>query len=178
MAITEEFILNYYFLTFFSAWFLGSILKSIIGKITHKSKYEFWSGFTNGGMPSTHSATVTSITTAVGLTTGFSPMFFVSLVFSLIVMSDAFVLRQYVGQQGEILNELLVKEKKKPLKVVHGHTFTQVIFGTLLGFIVAVVFYLVLWEKGETFLNEHRFWKLNIMLSLCLCSIVAIAADL
>jgi len=144
MALEGEFFTSYYFLTFFSAWFIGSVLKGVLGFFVKKKDHTFWDGFSNGGMPSTHTASVVAITSAIGLKEGFTDLFFVALVFSLIVISDAFVLRQYVGIQGELVNKLLVKAKMKTVKIVHGHTFMQVIGGTLLGFLMAVFWYSVL----------------------------------
>lgn len=142
--VWTDFFTNYYFLSFFLAWLTGSILKAIIASIKLKKGFKLGHGFSNGGFPSTHSATVSSITTAVLLTTGLSAVFYVSLAFALIVMNDAFVLRQHVGKQSEAINELLKDKKKKILNVVYGHTFLQVLGGFLWGVIAASVIYLIM----------------------------------
>jgi len=114
-------------------------MKSLINAIREKRMIRFSEGFSNGGMPSSHSASVSSITIALLLTTGLSDVFYLALVISLITITDAFGVRQYIGKQGETLNDLLTSLKKDPLKVVYGHTFFQVIMGIIWGSFVAVI---------------------------------------
>lgn len=137
----NDFFGSYYFLTFFIAWLSTCIMKATLRSHSEKRKFSLILGFQNGGMPSSHSATVTSITVAMGLTTGFSAIFFVSLVLSLIIISDAFGVRQNIGQQGEAINQILIRLKKNPVKVVYGHSFFQVLIGTAWGAAVALIFY-------------------------------------
>ena len=60
------------------------------------------------GMPSSHSAFVSSMTIVLGLTQGFSsPIFGLSLAISALTINDALKLRQYLGQQGAVLNVLI-----------------------------------------------------------------------
>ncbi|AWT35716.1 membrane protein [Deinococcus arenae] len=95
-----------------------------------------------GGMPSSHSAMVAALTTGVGITEGLgSPLFAASAVFALIVMYDATGVRHSSGQQARLLNELVeelravVREgfAPLPLRVLLGHTYLEVLVGTLLG---------------------------------------------
>ncbi|RJR31738.1 hypothetical protein C4569_01235 [Candidatus Parcubacteria bacterium] len=94
-----------------------------------------------GGMPSAHSALVTSLTTVVALNDGFySAGFGISLIFSFIIIRDAFTLRKYLGEEGVVVNQIissLPKEEQKkypllPVKV--GHTVKQVLAGIAWGF--------------------------------------------
>jgi hypothetical protein len=101
-------------------------------------------GFNNGGMPSSHSAVVASITTALLLKTGFSEIFFVSLVFSLLVISDAFIVRKNVGLQGDTINGLLKRSGENPISVVYGHSFMQVIAGIVLGVACSAILYVLI----------------------------------
>ena len=100
-----------------------------------------------GGMPSSHSSFVTSITTIIGLNEGFDTVFFaISLIFSLVVMYDAMGVRYETGKQAEILNVLVkgnktFKEKTILLKEKVGHMPVEVFCGCLLGIITASVFY-------------------------------------
>lgn len=98
-----------------------------------------------GGMPSSHSAMVTALATGVGLTQGFgSPLFAVCAVFALIVMYDATGVRHSSGQQARLLNELVgelravVREgfAPLPLRVLMGHTYLEVLVGSVLGIVV------------------------------------------
>ena len=96
---------------------------------------------TTGGMPSSHSALVTALATGVGQTTGWaSPEFAIATVFAIIVMYDAAGVRQAVGKQARILNQMideLFREHKEfnqdRLKELLGHTPFQVIVGSALG---------------------------------------------
>ena len=95
-----------------------------------------------GGMPSSHSAMVAALATGVALSEGMnSPLFAVSAVFALIVMYDATGVRHSSGQQARLLNELVdelravVREgfAPTPLRVLLGHTYLEVLAGTLIG---------------------------------------------
>ena len=60
--------------------------------------------FDNGGMPSSHTATVTALTMAVHRTEGWdTSVFSLVLVFSLFVIFEATGLRQEIGQQAQVL---------------------------------------------------------------------------
>ena len=103
-----------------------------------------------GGMPSSHSSFVTSLTTIMGLTKGFESAYFaICLIFSLVVMYDAMGVRYETGKQAEILNVLVkgnktFKEKTILLKEKVGHMPIEVFCGCLLGVVVALVFYYII----------------------------------
>jgi acid phosphatase family membrane protein YuiD len=98
--------------------------------------------FSTGGMPSSHSALVTSLATATGIQYGFeSPYFAISCVLALIVMYDARGVRQQSGQHARVLNEI-VRElmsghtiSERELKELLGHTTIEVFVGALFGII-------------------------------------------
>ena len=103
-----------------------------------------------GGMPSSHSAFVTSLAVGVGLTEGWdSGMFAVSFVFAAVVMYDAAGVRRAAGRQARVLNQLMtimLKEGHVPatkLRELLGHTPFEVIMGALLGMLIA---WLMLWQ--------------------------------
>ena len=100
-----------------------------------------------GGMPSAHSALVTSLTTAIGRELGLgSPLFAVSAVFAAIVMYDAAGLRQAVSVQARILNRMLDELftqhafSERRLRELIGHTPLEVSAGFGLGLVVGVIF--------------------------------------
>lgn len=117
------------------------VLKFFVEKIWDLRIY-----FACGGMPSSHSALCTALTTSVALCHGMADsMFPVCLGFSLIVMYDAIGVRRHAGMQAEVLN-MMVEDlfqghpiRKQKLKVLLGHTPSQVIAGALLGFLLACV---------------------------------------
>jgi acid phosphatase family membrane protein YuiD len=99
-----------------------------------------------GGMPSSHSAIVAGLTTAVGKNAGLgSPEFAIALIFSFVVMYDAAGLRRAAGRQAEVLNRLVedlvhmrgVQEAR--LRELLGHTPTEVLAGALIGLVVGLL---------------------------------------
>lgn len=109
--------------------------------------------FGSGGMPSSHSAGVTSLATYIGLKLGTRSLdFALSLIFGLIVMYDAQGVRKHAGETAIKVNELEKKidqlsghnqdeahdRKTKSLKESIGHQPEEVIAGALLGFFVGL----------------------------------------
>ncbi len=114
--------------------------------------------FSTGGMPSSHTATIISLTTAIGLTSGVqSNEFAIAVVMSVIVMHDAMGVRRHAGYHAEILNKLLVDfnvlveslknpnikktESREKLKELLGHQPAEVFFGAITGILVGVLTY-------------------------------------
>ncbi len=105
---------------------------------------------TSGGMPSSHSALVTSTTAAVGLYYGFdSPIFALGVAFTMIVTYDAAGVRQQAGIHAQRINiifeELLRGHpiSEDDLREVLGHTPLEVTGGILLGLVVAISQWLI-----------------------------------
>ena len=104
--------------------------------------------FSNGGMPSSHSATVMALCTACGIKEGIaSPIFAVSVIFAAIVMIDASGVRYQAGKQAQIINKIVkeifsgkVEGFNTGLKELVGHTPFQVLMGALLGIVIAISF--------------------------------------
>ena len=101
---------------------------------------------TSGGMPSSHSALVLSLTTVIGSKRGLnSPEFAISAIFSVVVMYDATGVRRAAGRQAQVLNriidDLFHREglREERLRELIGHTPVEVIAGALLGILVALV---------------------------------------
>lgn len=119
---------------------------------TKKQKKLKWHDiFAYSDMPSGHTATVVSLTTIIALKLGLSSAEFgLSLVFMMIVITDAIGLRNYLGQHGKTLN-VLVKDLKeddfldntypKQLEQI-GHTPLQVLIGALIGAGISVIGFL------------------------------------
>lgn len=142
-----EFSKNYIFWTSAAAWLIAQSIKVALG-VWREKRFNFrW--FTGaGGMPSSHSAGVSALSTAVGVTYGFdSALFAITLTFTLIVLFDAQGVRHASGRQAEILNKMLedIYWKKKldedKLKELIGHTPVEVFAGALLGIIVSLLLY-------------------------------------
>ena len=119
-----------------------------------------WSLITStGGMPSSHSAAVTALTTGIALQSGLhSPIFAVSAIFAIITMFDASGVRRQAGEQAIVLNQLVAdfnklvedvktwpkkeeQEKRNELKELLGHKPIEVFFGGLTGIILTLILY-------------------------------------
>lgn len=104
--------------------------------------------FDNGGMPSSHTALVTTLTIGVARDVGISTaLFAVTFLFSLYFVFEAAGLRQEVGKQARLLNELADELRqthhldRKRLKELVGHSWNEVFGGFLFGILVAAIAY-------------------------------------
>jgi acid phosphatase family membrane protein YuiD len=126
---------------------IAQLLKVLIEFLTTR-RLNLLRLFDNGGMPSSHTALVTTLTIGVARYAGMgSSLFAVTLVFSLYFVFEAAGLRQEVGNQARVLNELLDELRqthhvdRSRLKELVGHTWGEVFGGLLLGLLVAWVAY-------------------------------------
>lgn len=130
--------------------FLGFAIAQALKFITFWYKENRWDPkqlIGSGGMPSSHSATVTALAVAVGLQEGFGGSHFATaLVLACVVMYDATGVRLHAGRQAEVLNQILCElpaehplAESIPLRELLGHTPTQVAAGALLGSVTAIV---------------------------------------
>jgi len=143
----QEFSRNYIFGTTVAAWLIAQTLKVILGVFREK-RFNFRWFVGTGGMPSSHAAGVSALSTSIGVSYGFgSALFAVTLVFSLIVLFDAQGVRYAAGKQAEVLNKMLddIYWKKrlddKGLKEFLGHTPVEVFAGIALGIMVSLLLY-------------------------------------
>ncbi|HNV97281.1 MAG TPA: divergent PAP2 family protein [bacterium] len=126
------------------------IFKPIISII--RGRFSVKDMFSYGGMPSSHSALVSSLSTTIGIIRGFdSPEFAISLFFALIVIIDAVGLRGFMSKQGIAINKLIkdlpdeLEYKYEVMNERIAHTISQAIIGVLVGILIPVVilFYLI-----------------------------------
>ena len=115
---------------------LTQLLKFTILGLTTK-KWDFYVLFEDGHMPSTHSATLTSLATTFYLIDGFSLLFVLALFFALFVIHDAFHVRREVGMHASFLNKL---KGKQLFKETTGHSWKEVFVGVVLGYVVAIAY--------------------------------------
>ena len=135
---------NHVLLTGLAGWLLAQMLKIPIDFFrSHRWNWALFFGA--GGMPSSHSALVTSTAVAVGLYYGFdSPVFGVATAIAMIVVYDATGIRRQAGMQAQKIN-ILVEEllkghpiSDKHLREVLGHTPLEAMGGVFLGLAVAL----------------------------------------
>ena len=130
--------------------FSGIITAQLIKCILHlivKRNLDLRLFTTTGGMPSSHSAGVMGLSTAVGLIKGFSSIeFAIALGYAFIVMYDAAGVRRAAGKQASLLNKIIETpgltgvEVQERLVEVLGHTPLQVFVGAIIGIIVGSIF--------------------------------------
>lgn len=142
-----NFIIEYkYVVVPFIIWLLIQTYKLISDLITTR-QFNFKRILGAGGMPSSHSAVVTSLATMVGKSEGLnSPMFGIATIFAFVVMYDAAGVRRAAGKQAKLLNRLIetpglsgVQVSEKLVEVL-GHTPFQVFVGAIIGIIVGCIF--------------------------------------
>ena len=130
-----------------TGWVIAQVLKTIIHTwFTKNFVAERLVG--GGGMPSSHSATVCALTTAVAMQYGAASFeFAMAAIFSLVVMYDAIGVRQEAGKQAKVINDMIELfthmgkdvDVEKQLKEFIGHTPLQVFCGGVLGIVTAIV---------------------------------------
>lgn len=134
-----------YLLAVFIAWCIVQAAKRILN-LFGLNKRVFSSGesalFVSGGMPSGHSAAVTTLALLVGLIEGFDTVLFaLSGLFAVIIMYDAAKVRRSSGEQGEALNSLIREQSSRVrlVRVAYGHMPHEVLAGAAIGVFVAIV---------------------------------------
>ncbi len=138
-------------ITAVSSWAIAQVLKIFIYWWETK-RFDIMRLFGDGGMPSGHSATVSSLAVSSAFMYGTgSFQFAVTAILAIIVCHDAMGVRLETGKQARVINEIRqsvdimlsdeVTEVK--LKEMVGHTAYQVVAGVLIGALNAVAMYLL-----------------------------------
>jgi len=120
-------------------WIVASLIKMVIAAWkTHE--FDFVYLVSTGGMPSSHSATVTGVFFGIGYTEGFgSPLAILACAFAIITMFDAATVRRAAGEHAKVLNAIVrdIKElqfkPKARFKELLGHTRSEVLWGMVTG---------------------------------------------
>lgn len=135
----QTLLTNQILIASFLAWAVAQLSKTVYECIRYR-ELKLSRLVSSGGMPSSHSALVTSLATATGRLTGLnSPAFAIAAVLAGIVMYDAAGVRRAVSIQARILNQMIDDAfQGKPfaeqrLRELIGHTPIQVFVGALLG---------------------------------------------
>ena len=151
MAWFVDLVSNPFLITSTSAWMVAQVMKVIINAIICR-KLDWERLFGDGGMPSGHSATVSSLATITGLLCGLrSYEFGISAILAIIVCHDAMGVRREAGRHAKVLNELakafeeLMNEDLPDvaLKEVVGHTPIQVCAGILIGILTGSIMFFI-----------------------------------
>ncbi|WP_339228635.1 divergent PAP2 family protein [Oceanobacillus sp. FSL K6-2867] len=153
-----ELFLNFPLWAALTAIVFAQVIKIPI-KLIFTREFQPGLAFSTGGMPSSHSAAVTALTTAIGIIEGVtSSVFALACIFSVITMFDASGVRRQAGEHAAVLNRLIKDfqyftesakdwnkkeeyEKRRELKELLGHQPIEVFFGGLTGIGIAFFLY-------------------------------------
>ena len=152
MYTFEAFITNFPLITTIVAWFTAQFLKVIVTLVKEKTFKPKILLFSLGGMPSSHSASVTALCVACAIEHGFGSTYFaLSAILAMVVMTDAMGVRWETGEQSKIINKLVreiftgtSEEAETALKELVGHTPFQVMMGALVGVVVPFITMLIM----------------------------------
>ena len=154
MNILIDIFTNPFLVTSVSSWGIAQVLKVFLHAYV-TGKFDISRLFGDGGMPSGHSATVTSLATITGLICGFHTFqFAMAAVFAIVVCHDAMGVRRETGKQATIIIEMMelleaMTKKDLPeakLKEFVGHTPLQVLAGSIIGIGNACFMYFVIFS--------------------------------
>lgn len=154
MNLIKDLASNGVLLSALYSWFLAQFLKITI-EIFRKNKFKtkdfiFRALLGTGGMPSSHSASITAVAVSIGITSGFnSPLFALAFVLLFVVIRDATGVRLSTGKQAQAIN-LIMEELYsrynvgyKKIKEVKGHTALECFVGVIIGLFVSLGMYLL-----------------------------------
>ena len=132
-----------------TAWLLAQVIKIPLDFL-YTRRWNWALLLSVGGMPSSHSALVTSATTAIGLYHGFdSPIFALGIAVTMVVTYDAAGVRRQTGIHAQRINMLFEEVLRghlvdqNELREVLGHTPLEVTGGVLFGIVVAILMWLI-----------------------------------
>lgn len=126
-------------------WFLIQVFKVITDLIVNK-RLNVKRIIGAGGMPSSHSAIVSSLAVLVGREYGFDTgIFAIAIIMAFVVMYDAAGVRRAAGKQARIINKILdtpglsTEQVQEKLVEALGHTPIQVFAGAVIGILVGML---------------------------------------
>ena len=146
MNILIDLVQNPVFLSAGGSWLTAQVSKIVYESIRYGFQKERLAG--GGGMPSSHSATVTGLTVGCLISeSARSASFVVALILAMVVIYDAMGVRLETGKQSKILNAMRERDIAegreplfdKPLDEHMGHTIGEVIVGILIGIGTAIL---------------------------------------
>ena len=150
MNFLQTLLANAVFMSAFWGWLAAQTIKTILYVVFNK-EFDPERLVGSGGMPSSHSATVSALAASTALKYGVGGFEFpMAFFFAFIVMYDARGVRRETGKQASIINELVEEFQEMghtfenlqdigQLKELVGHTPLQVGVGCILGIIVAFI---------------------------------------
>lgn len=125
---------------------LSAQLVKLVGYYIQHRQLDFKLFVQTGGMPSSHTATMASLATGVGLISGFTSVdFAIALGIAMVVMYDAAGVRRAAGRMAGILNKMTEDfYKHHPehlpdrIRELLGHTPFEVFIGAIYGCVLTI----------------------------------------
>jgi acid phosphatase family membrane protein YuiD len=146
--IFKELKQNHLFIVTISAWCFAQLIKVSLG-VMRTRRFDFRWLIGTGGMPSAHAAGASALAITAGFDYGFnSGIFALAVVFAIVTMFDAQGVRRSAGSQARILNKVMDdiywkgKIQESRLIELIGHTPVEVIVGSLIGILMAIIFHI------------------------------------
>ncbi|MFC1709848.1 divergent PAP2 family protein [Candidatus Omnitrophota bacterium] len=147
-TIFNELRVNHLFLVTISAWTFAQLIKVFLGVLRTK-RFDFRWLIGTGGMPSAHASGASALAITAGFDYGFnSGIFALGVVFAIVTMFDAQGVRRSTGSQAKILNKVMEdiywkgKIQEQRLRELIGHTPVEVIIGSIIGILIAIIFHI------------------------------------
>jgi uncharacterized protein len=124
-------------------WIITELIKISIDliKIVKKRNTEPLKLFHYGGMPSTHSTFVTTLSLSIFLVEGFTTSFILSLALWILVIRDILAIRTHIDLNSKHIKQL---SKGKLKNISLSHTIPEIIVGITLSSMITIVLYLVI----------------------------------
>lgn len=133
--------------SWFSAQFIKTVIKLLGGNVSSVKELLELLLWRTGGMPSSHSSLVCTLSTTIGFRSGInSDIFILAIIFALVTIRDAVGVRRASGIQARVLNEIgkKLKDKEilnfKPIKEIQGHKPAEVFIGCFWGVAIGIAF--------------------------------------
>lgn len=157
MDLLKDLFSNFWLTSVIMGWLVAQILKVFTGVFRQREFSIRAMLFGNGGMPSSHTASVAALATSVALTEGLNSVAFaISALLAIVVMNDAIGVRRETGKHSKALNHIMsalakdeeTKDDTKPeplalFRELMGHSPLQVFFGLITGIVVALLMSLI-----------------------------------
>ena len=144
MSVVRAWWTNQVLISWLVACLVSQGIKMALGAFRLR-RFDFRWVIGTGGMPSTHAAGVTALSTAIGFHAGFdSPLFAASVAFTVITLFDAQGVRRWSGRQAQVLNKMMEdmyfkrRIQEQRLKELLGHTPIEVLAGVGVGLATAL----------------------------------------
>ncbi len=129
------------------AWFFAQVIKTVLDSVRagELCLKRFWE---TGGMPSSHSATVCALASAIAFRDGFgSSTFAVAVILATVVMYDAMGIRHAAGEHAREINEIRKQlgghDDEDDLAENLGHRPAEVMSGALFGILMGWIVHLL-----------------------------------